>query len=735
MSAGLAVATCVLLTTAAPGSASSVALAGPSLPPPSSAPAGPAPSDSVAPVSAPASTHSVIRGAGYRSAIKDQYIVVLKDDSAVRRAGIAGRARRLVSEHKGRLGHIYDRSGHGFSAAMSEAEATRLAADPDVAYVEQDQLVHVADTEESPTWNLDRIDQHALPVDNTYSYDPAASNVNVYVIDTGIRITNTDFGGRGFYGWDFVDNDSVADDCNGHGTNVAGIIGGDKYGVAKSVHLVSVRVLDCNGFGSISNAEAGINWVIANAVKPAVVSMSVEFVCTDANGAPIACASDFGSSENAAMANAVASGLTFVVAAGNHNINACGAPQARTATAITVGASDSTDHRWTGSNWGSCVDIYAPGVNVLSDGNASDTGTSTMTGTSQATPHVAGAAALILARPGWATNTPAQVKAQLISESTKNALIGLDAGSPNRLLYTPAPPISGGTSIAVSHNDDGRLDVFGVNQAGALFYRSQTAVNQNTWSAWHQSVDPNWYSVCAQKDSQTHIEVLGLRRNQEIWHRTQAFVNSDSWSQWNGFDGQLTSCAEVTGPARLLEVYGTTAQGQVRHRTQVTAGTTDYTPWQDLVFPGVARTVTAQQNTDGIIDVFALNTAGQIWHTWQTGVGSATYTPWVQLDGTLTSIAAGRNSNGTIELFGANSQGNFFHRDSNAGTNSWQLWQEIVVPDSIGKLHSLATDTQVNGDVAVFAVNTAGQIWHAEQQGPSASRYSDWVQLDGTLRP
>jgi subtilisin family serine protease len=175
---------------------------------------------------------------------------VLKDDASVRRAG---RARSLVSEHKGRLGHVYDRSGHGFSAAMSEAEATRLAADPDVAYVEQDQLVRAADTEESPPWNLDRIDQRGWPVDNTYSYDSTASNVTAYLLDSGIRITNTDFGGRASYGWDFIDNDAVADDCNGHGTNVAGEPGAHVLGGLQQTGHVG-------GFEHVEQAGSGVEF-------------------------------------------------------------------------------------------------------------------------------------------------------------------------------------------------------------------------------------------------------------------------------------------------------------------------------------------------------------------------------------------------------------------------------------------------------------------------------------------
>src|SRR5262245_31759944 len=203
-----------------------------------------------------------ILGAASGVAIPGHYIVVLKDTASLRASGVAARARALTDEHNGRLGSVWQRTLRGFSVAMSETEATRLAADPQVAWVEQDQVLHLADTQENPpSWGLDRVDQHAQPLDTSYSYDAGPSPVTVYVIDSGMRISHSDFGGRASNGWDFVDNDAVAQDCHGHGTHVAGTIGGAQYGVAKSVHLVAVRALDCSNTSTSSSVQDAIEFI------------------------------------------------------------------------------------------------------------------------------------------------------------------------------------------------------------------------------------------------------------------------------------------------------------------------------------------------------------------------------------------------------------------------------------------------------------------------------------------
>lgn len=358
-----------------------------------------------------------IIGADAEGAIPGSYIVVLKQNPSPVGA--------LVSQLTARIGGVVDRTFsaalHGYSAHMTEAQAKRLAADPAVAYVEQNRLVHVQDAEpDPPSWGLDRIDQRSLPLDDSYTYATTASNVHAYVIDTGINLTHRDFNGRVTSGYDFVNGDTDADDCYGHGTHVAGTIGGATYGVAKGVQLVAVRVLDCNGSGSYDQVIAGIDWVTANAVKPAVANLSLGGVADQA--------------VDDAVEKSIASGITYAVAAGNSHTDACGESPARAPDAITVGATTNNDARADYSNYGSCVDIFAPGTNITSDWIGSDRATRTISGTSMATPHVAGAAALYLAN--HPTATPQQVRDALVAAGTTGVVGEAGSGSPNVLLYT-----------------------------------------------------------------------------------------------------------------------------------------------------------------------------------------------------------------------------------------------------------------------------------------------------------
>ncbi|WP_373315500.1 S8 family serine peptidase [Planosporangium mesophilum] len=365
-----------------------------------------------------APAEGTVRDAGVAGAIPDSYIVVFKDGSAESRT-VDAAAGKLTRAYGGTVRHAYTRAVNGFSARLTATAARRLAANPAVAYVEADRQVHATGTQTNPpSWGLDRIDQAGLPLSGAYTYPTAAANVTAYIIDTGIRITHTDFGGRARYGYDFIDNDAVPDDCAGHGTHVAGTVGGSTYGVAKAVQLVAVRVLDCSGSGSYSQIIAGVDWVTKNAVKPAVANMSL-------GGAA-------GSTLDNAVKKSIASGVTYAVAAGNDNADACTKSPARLPEAITVAATDASDARASFSNYGTCVDLFAPGVNITSAYKTSDTATARMNGTSMATPHVAGVAALYLsANP---TASPAQVRDALVTATVGGRVTNPAAGSPNKLL-------------------------------------------------------------------------------------------------------------------------------------------------------------------------------------------------------------------------------------------------------------------------------------------------------------
>ncbi|MEV7426750.1 S8 family peptidase [Streptomyces sp. NPDC091212] len=355
--------------------------------------------------------------AGSPTAVEGSYIVTLKEAAGFSAASATGKG--LVSEYGGKVARTFDGALNGYAAKLSETQAKRLAADPAVALVEQDQKVQVDATQTSAPWGLDRIDQAALPLNGTYTYpDTAGSGVTAYVIDTGVRITHTQISGRASYGYNAITGSTSANDDQGHGTHVATTIAGSTYGVAKSAKVVAVKVLDSSGSGTTAGVITGINWVTNNAVKPAVANLSL------GGGAS--------TTLDTAVSNSIASGVTYAVAAGNDGALASSYSPARVATAITVGATTSTDAKASYSNYGSAVNIFAPGSSIVAGYNTSDTATATLSGTSMATPHVAGAAAVYLA--GHTSATPAAVLSALTGGATSGALSSVGTGSPNLLL-------------------------------------------------------------------------------------------------------------------------------------------------------------------------------------------------------------------------------------------------------------------------------------------------------------
>jgi subtilisin family serine protease len=354
-------------------------------------------------------------------AIPGHYIVVL-DDTAAGQPGDFSQADQvtdvLVAAYGGKVNKRFKHAINGFAAEMTEEEALALSEDPRVQYVEEDAEVSLSATQTGATWGLDRIDQRDRPLNGTYVYNWTGSGVRAYIIDTGILTGHTQFGGRASNVYDV--NGGNGQDCNGHGTHVAGTVGGSTYGVAKSVLLRGVKVFQCANTTSTSNIIAGVNWVTANRVLPAVANMSV------GGGAS--------SSMDTAVNNLINSGVTVAVAAGNEAVDACTRSPARVAAAITVGSTTSSDARSSFSNYGTCLDLFAPGSSITSAWWTSTTATNTISGTSMATPHVTGVAALYKQANSGAS--PATIRNAIVGNATTNRLSGIGTGSPNRLLYS-----------------------------------------------------------------------------------------------------------------------------------------------------------------------------------------------------------------------------------------------------------------------------------------------------------
>ncbi|MFQ5616535.1 MAG: S8 family peptidase [Anaerolineales bacterium] len=373
----------------------------------------------------PAATEAPLLADGSSSAIPGRYIVVFKPDTSKRvvRAAIDS----IVRANGGQVHLEYYDALTGFAASMSDKALSEIRRHPAVKYVERDQTVQITtDQLNPPSWGLDRIDQPDLPLDNIYTYNFDGTGVTLYSIDTGVYIGHNDFGGRASYGWDFIDNDPTADDCHGHGTHTSGTMAGTIYGVAKNANIVAVRVLNCSGSGSYSQVIGGVNWVTSDHTTGlAVANMSL------------------GGSPSTAMEDAVYASIKdhviYTISAGNSNADACNASPARVRKAITVGATTSSDARASYSNWGTCVDLFAPGSAIVSAYIGSPDASTTMSGTSMSAPHVAGVAALYLEQYPSGYNTFGQTIEAIILNSAVDKVSNPGAGSPNRLLQSIFP--------------------------------------------------------------------------------------------------------------------------------------------------------------------------------------------------------------------------------------------------------------------------------------------------------
>ena len=641
------------------------------------------------------------------NAIPGQYIVVL--DSETSSSLVESTAEDLAKTYGGEVGFVYQHALKGFTITIAEAAAIDLSNDSAVEFVEEDGVTTLSGTQLSPpNWGLDRIDQRNLPLNSTYTYKPSGVGVNAYVIDTGIRTTHQDFNGRAFNAADFAGGSN----CGAHGTHVAGIIGSNTYGVAKDVTLHSVKVI-CGTTGSISVLIQGIDWVKNNRINPAVTNISI-----------IASAS---TALDNAVISLINSGVTVVVGAGNDNTNAGNFSPARVGAALTVSATDDTDTRavfttLSAANFGSVVDLFAPGKFITSTWDTSDTASDTISGTSMASPHVAGVAAQYLQLNPFAS--PATVNAAIVNNTTTGVVNNPGTGSPNRLLYSdflakPATatytdfdadaladlavwtPSNGNWGIFMSatstssnlawgassdvivpgdYDGDGKADRAVWRPSTGIFYIVQSSDNSQRFETWGQSGD---IPVPADYDRDTITDIAVWRPSDGYWY----IVNSSNSSQTFvpfGTSGDKPVAGDYDGDGKADLAVWRPSNG-TWYILQSRTGVVRYETFGGASFNDVL--VPADYDGDVSVDVAVFRPGSTaVWYILQSTTGTLRVDNW----GTTNDVPAAADFDGDGKVdttIWRPSDGNWWILKSTGGwvAHNWGTSGDVPIPSAYNR--------------------------------------------------
>jgi aqualysin 1 len=652
-------------------------------------------------------------------AVPNSYIVVF--DESVPAGRVAAFAKQLAREHGGKVGFIYQSALRGFSVELTEEQAEKLNRNPQVAYVEEDAYVEGASVQTNPTWALDRIDQRSLPLDTKYNYANAGTGVNAYVIDGGIRYTHQEFGGRAAFAYDWAVGGTGVD-CNGHGTHVAALIGGNTYGVAKGVKLWSVRVLDCANGGTIARIIAGVDWVAGNHIKPAVANLSfITVASTTTNG-----------TMDIAVKNLIAAGVTTVVAAGNNTGDASLRTPARVAEAITVAATDQNDNQSPNSNFGSVVDIYAPGVEIVSAHSTSDTAIAPRTGTSSAAPFVAGMAARYLS--GNPQASPDSVSKAIVRSATPGKIQNISAGSPNLLLYRPD-----GKIVFASCRDGNDFELYTMNPDGS----EQTRLTFHDYSddMWPEfSPDGTQIAFTSGRGDDLRYQVYVMNADGTNVRRvTSNQTGHNAEAAWSPDGKQIAF--RSNRDAGDWEIYAINVDGTNERRLTYSAGADIDPAWSPdgtkIAFPSYrgSPSMTETYGADNI-NIFVMNADGSnqvnITPNWD-GVGARNdyYPAWSSVGTRISFTYDGGNEPRSDQIFVMNADGssrvNLSNNTAYEYNPSWSSDDSRIVfqstlDDGKGEIYVMNSDG-TNRIRLTFNTGNGVDLWTADDY------YPDWQAL------